>query len=205
MKKYSAIQSNIVTIFDLLFLASFLLSVIVLFAAAYAAIRGRVSRAFSILRVWLVCAALYLSVSVAVAYAAPQRVIAAGTPWCFDDWCLTVANAKRSDAVYNVDLRISSRARRVNQRANGAWIYLRDENDTRYEPVPDSAAVPLDVLLQPGESVAVKRSFQIPANVRELGLVTGHGGPPCGVMSLAIIGQGGCLFHKQTMIRLPLE
>lgn len=196
-------------IFDLLFLASFLVSVIVMIAAAYAAVRGRVSRAFSILGVWLVCAALYVGASVAVAYAAPQRMIATGTPWCFDDWCLTVENAKRAAGVYNVNLRISSEAKRVTQRANGAWIYLRDENDRHYDPVPDPAddpkEVPLDVLLQPGESVAAKRSFQVPADVRELGLVTGHGGPPCGLMSLVIIGQGGCLFHKQTMIRLPIE
>jgi len=65
--------------------------------------------------------------------------------------------------------------------------------------------MPLDVLLQPGESVAAKRSFRVPANIRELGLVTGMSGPPCGFMNLAIIGSGGCLFHKQTMIRLPLE
>jgi hypothetical protein len=45
----------------------------------------------------------------------------------------------------------------------------------------------------------------VPGNVRELGLVTGHGGPPCGLMSLVDIGQAGCLFHKQTMIRLPVE
>ena len=192
-------------VFDLLFLACFLVSVIALGTAAYAAIRGRVPRAFWILRVWLACAALYLGASVAVAYAAPQRVIAVGTPWCFDDWCLTVENVKRADRVFNVDLRISSEAKRVTQRANGAWIYLRDENDHHYEPLSDRAQVPLDVLLQPGESVAAKRSFKVPGNVRELGLVTGHGGPPCGVMSLAIIGSGGCLFHKQTMIRLPLE
>jgi hypothetical protein len=194
-----------VTIFDLLFLASFLLSVIVLVTAAYAAIRGRVSSAFSILRVWLVCAALYLTVSVAVAYAAPQRVIAAGDPWCFDDWCLTVASAKRADTNYTVNMLISSRAKRATQRANGAWIYVRDENDRHYEPMPDPAAVSLEVELAPGQSVAATRSFQVPASVGELGLVTGHGGPPCGVMRLAIIGSAGCLFHKQTMIRLPLE
>ena len=147
------------TIFDLLFLAAFLVSVIALIAAAYAAIRGNVPRAFSILGVWLVCAAAYLGASVAVAYAAPQRVIAAGEPWCFDDWCLTVENVKRTDSLYNVNLRISSEAKRVTQRANGAWIYLRDENDRHYEPLPDPAAVPLDVLLQPGESVAAKRTF----------------------------------------------
>ena len=45
------------TTFDLLFLASFLVSVVALVVAAYIAIRGRTARAFSILRVWLVCAA----------------------------------------------------------------------------------------------------------------------------------------------------
>jgi hypothetical protein len=193
------------TVFDLLFLASFLVSVIALAAAAYSAIRGRSSRAFSILRVWLVCAAVYLGISAAVAYAAPQRVIAVGSPWCFDDWCLTVEKVRHADANYTVDLLISSEAKRVTQRAKGAWIYLRDDNDTHYEPAPDPSDVPLDVLLQPGESVAAQRTFKVPANVRELGLVTGHGGPPCGFMSLVIIGQGGCLFHKQTMIRLPIE
>jgi hypothetical protein len=191
------------TIFDLLFLAAFLASVIVLVAAAYVAMRGNVTRAFSILGVWLTCAVVYLGISVAVAYAAPQRVIPVGTPWCFDDWCLTVENANRTEGTYTVNFQISSQAKRVTQRANGAWIYLRDENDKHYDPAP--ADVPLDILLQPGESIAAKRSFTVPANVHELGLVTGHGGAPCGVMSLVIIGGGGCLFHKQTMIQLPIE
>ena len=197
------------TPFDLLFLASFLVSIVILVTAAVVAIRGRASRAFSIVGVWLACAALYMAASVAVAYAAPQRIIAAGTPWCFDDWCLTVKDVERTGTRYNVNVLISSQAKRVTQRANGAWIYLRDENDTHYDPTPnpspDSKEVPLDVLLQPGESVLAERSFQVPVNVHELGLVTGHGGAPCGVMSLVIIGQAGCLFHKQTMIRLPIE
>jgi hypothetical protein len=193
------------TILDLLFLGCFLLSLIAFVAAAYAAIRGRVSRAFSILGVWLACAILYLAVSASVAYAAPQRVIAIGTPWCFDDWCLTVKNVQRADMNYNVDLLISSEAKRVTQRAKGAWIYLRDENDRHYKPFDDPGEVPLDVLLQPSESVAAQRRFHVPVKVHELGLVTGHPGPPCGLMSLVIIGNGGCLFHKQTMIRLPLE
>jgi hypothetical protein len=193
------------TIFDVLFLASFLASVIALGTAVYTAIRGRTARAFSILRVWLVCVAVYLGISVAVAYFAPQRVITVGSPWCFDDWCLTVEKVKHADTNYEVDILISSDAKRVTQRAKGAWIYLRDENDTHYEPTPNPSEVPLDVLLQPGESVAAQRSFKVPVNVRELGLVTGHGGPPCGLMNLVIIGQSGCLFHKQTMIRLPIE
>ncbi len=43
------------TIYDLLFLAAFLASMIALIAAAYAAVRGNVPRAFSILVVWLGC------------------------------------------------------------------------------------------------------------------------------------------------------
>jgi hypothetical protein len=193
------------TILDLLFLASFSVSLIVLFIAAYAAVRGRLSRAVWILGVWLAGALWYMATSLADAYAAPQRVIAIGTPWCFDDWCLTVNKVQHADTNYNVDLLISSEAKRVAQRANGAWIYLRDENDRHYAPFEDPGEVPLDVLLQPGASVAAQRRFHVPGKVRELGLVTGHGGPPCGLMSLVIIGQAGCLFHKQTMIRLPLE
>jgi hypothetical protein len=195
------------TILDLVFLECFLLSLIAFVAAAYAAIRGHVSRAFSILGIWLACAILYLGVSVSVPYAVPQRVIAIDTPWCFDDWCLTVKNVQHADMNYNVDMLISSEAKRVTQRAKGAWIYLRDENDRHYEPFDDPGQVPLDVLLQPGESIGAHRRFHVPAKVHELGLVTGHGGggPPCSWMSLLIIGNGGCLFHKQTMIRLPLE
>ena len=195
------------TILDLVFLGAFLVSVVALIAAAYAAIRGRVPRAFTILGVWLVCAIVYLGISVGVAYAAPQRVIEAGTPWCFDDWCLTVTRVMHADTNYNVDLLISSRAKRVTQRAAGAWIYLRDENDRHYEPFDDPGQTPLDVLLQPGQTVEAHRRFHVPAKVHELGVVTGHGGggPPCGVMSLLVIGEAGCLFHKQTMIRLPLE
>jgi len=193
------------TVFDLLFLASFLVSLIALGGAAYAAIRGRAARAFSILGVWTACVVVYLAISVAVAYAAPQRVIALGDPWCFDDWCLTVTKILHADTNYSVDLLISSEAKRVTQRAAGAWVYLRDENDRHYEPFEDPGQMPLDVLLQPGQSVTAHRRFHVPVQVHELGLVTGHGGPPCGLMSLVIIGQGGCLFHRQTMIRLPLE
>lgn len=191
------------TVFDLVFLAAFIVSVLTLVAAAYAAVRGHVPRAFAILRVWLVCAGVYLGISLAVAFFAPQRVIATGEPWCFDDWCLTVENGQRTDGTYTVNMLISSRAKRVTQRANGAWIYLRDENDIHYEPAPDPAEGPLDVLLKPGESVAAKREFKVPTNVHQLGLVTGHGSEPCS-WGILIIGQAGCLFHKQAMIRLPI-
>jgi len=155
--------------FDLVFLAAFAVSLITLIAAAIAAVRGHMPRAFSILRVWLICAALYLGISVAVAYAAPQRILQVGDPWCFDDWCLTVKNTQRADTNYTVNLLLSSQAKRVTQRANGAWIYLRDENDKHYDPAP--ADVPLDVVLQPGESVAATQASEMKSSHLIIGLM----------------------------------
>jgi hypothetical protein len=106
---------------------------------------------------------------------------------------------------YNVQLRISSRAGRVAQRAAGAWVYLIDGQGHRYSPEPDPSSVPLDVLLQPQESVTTSRIFRVPADVHDLGLITGHGGPYCGPMDILIIGEGGCLFGKPTMIRISGE
>jgi len=103
---------------------------------------------------------------------------------------------------YHVGLRIFSRAGRVSQRANEAWIYLIDDRGHLYSPDPDPSAVPLDVLLQPQESVTTSRVFNVPADAHRFGLITGHGGPYCGPMAWLIIGESGCLFGKPTMIRI---
>lgn len=197
------------SIFDLLFIVAFLTTVVTLATVAVSAIRGRRAQALKILQIYGVCAAGYLATGVAVAFLKPQRVIHAGDPWCFDDWCLTVDNVVRTPASsqvsYNVQLRISSRAGRVAQRAAGAWIYLIDSQGHRYSPQPDPSSTPLDVLLQPQESVTTSRIFRVPSDARGLGLITGHGGPYCGPMDVLIIGEGGCLFGKPTMIQISEE
>ncbi len=195
------------SIFDLVFILAFLATLAALTAAAVSALRGRHGAALRILRAYGICLAGYLAVSLAAAYLGPQRVLAVGEPWCFDDWCLTVDGVERTPGpslvTYNVKLRIFSRARRVSQRAKGAWIYLMDDRGRRYPPEADPTTVPLDVLLQPLESVTTSRLFRVPAEARHLGLVTGHGGPYCGPMNVLIIGAGGCLFNKPAMIRIP--
>jgi len=194
------------SLFDLLFLLAFLSSVITLAVAAVAAIRGQRPTALRILRVYGTCAAGYLLAGIAVSFLKPQRVIPVGEPWCLDDWCLTAEKVSRTPAAarisYQVGLRISSRAGRVAQRASGAWIYLIDDRGHLYSPDPDPSAVPLDVLLQPGESVTTSRVFEVPSGARGLGLVTGHGGPYCGPMDILIIGSASCLFKKPAMIRI---
>jgi hypothetical protein len=195
------------SIFDLLFLLTVLASVITLAVVAVFAIRGQRSRALRILRLYVACAAGYLMAGIAVSFLKPQRVVPVGEPWCFDDWCLTAEKVSKTPGAgarisYQVGLRISSQARRVTQRARGAWLYLIDDRGHLYSPDPDPNAIPLDVLLRPGESVRTSRVFEIPPGVRTLGLVTGHGGPYCGPMDILIIGSAGCLFQKPAMIRI---
>ena len=192
--------------FDLLFVAAFLAFVATLAVVVVRAVRGRRREAFRLLRGAGIAAAVYLAVGLIVSAITPRRVVAVGAPWCFDDWCLSVSSVdttRGTDGVrYTIGLRLESRARRVAQRAKGAWIYLIDARGRRYAPEPDSAAVPLDVLLLPGQSMATSRVFQVPAGVRQVGLITGHGGPYCGAMAFLVIGQAGCVFHKPAMIAI---
>jgi hypothetical protein len=190
-----------VTVFDLLFLASFFASLIALGAAAIFSLRGRNQAAVRILWNWSICAAVYVTISLLVGFAGQQRVLKVGEPWCFDDWCLTAEKVDRStEGAYSVALRISSTAKRITQRAKGAWIYLIDDQGRRYTPTSGADDVPLDVLLAPGQEVETSRAFQLPSRVQAVGLITGHGGPYCGAMSVLIVGGAGCLFRRPTMI-----
>ena len=193
------------TIFDLLFIVLVLTALGTLITAAITAVRGHGSRAVSILRRLGISAAVYVVVVMVVGLLSPQRVLAVGDAWCFDDWCLSVEKVTRTpappQAVYTVSIRIFSRARRVSQSAKGAWIYVIDGSGNRYAPEPDLEAVPLDAMLEPGESISTSRVFRVPADAAGLGLITGHGGPVW--LPNLIIGDAASIFHKPTFMRLP--
>ncbi len=194
------------TVFDLVFLVAALTSIVGLLVAVAMAAIGRRSKALGLVRVLAVFVVGYLCVSVTVAFLRPQRVLAVESPWCFDDWCLAVESMteRRTDqqVLHTFNLRIFSRARRVTQRASGAWIYLIDAQGHRYASTPAPNEIPLDVLLAPEESRRTARTFAMPESVRPVGFITGHGGDYCGVMTALIIGNAGCLFGKPTMIGL---
>jgi hypothetical protein len=195
------------TVFDLLFLAAALATTVTLLAVALLASSGRRAKALKVLEVLGICVVLYLGTGLTVSLLKPQRVFPIGDPWCADDWCLSVQQVTQTPAQsyvsYNVSLRIFSRARRVAQRARGAWLYMIDDRGRRYSPQPDPSEVTLDVLLQPGESVTTSRVFRIPGGAHVVGVVTEHGGPYCGPMDILVIGESGCVFNKPTMIRIP--
>jgi hypothetical protein len=127
-----------------------------------------------------------------------------GDPRCFDDWCITVENATRRPVggriAYLVTLRLSSTARRVSQREKSVAVYLTDDGGRRYNSTPQSADLPFDIQLGPQESVTATRTFEVPPDAQNLGLVITHeGGFPIGWF---IIGYESW-FHKPALVRLP--
>src|SRR2546428_341598 len=110
------------SVFDLVFIALFLVGIATLLLAAIYAMLGRRARAIGILKGFATGAAIYCGIVILVALVAPRRALSTGEPLCFDDWCITVEGAERtasqSEASYIVRLRVSSRARRATQREN---------------------------------------------------------------------------------------
>jgi len=189
------------TIFDLLFIASFLATVVVLVLVLIAAIRGRWSMLRNLLIGWGVFAAVYFGALVAISLATPQRLMSVGENRCWDDWCIAVTKVQRATttegALMTVTLRMSSSARRVTQRENGLNVHLIDDRGRRYEPVPSVSAKPFDVPLGPGESAETERVFQVPADSHGIGLAFTHAGP-----GKFIIGDDGSFLHKPTIVRI---
>ena len=188
------------TIFEPLFILCVLATVGVLILAAIAMIRGHRSQAVSKLKTLGIAAALYMGVVLAVAIASPRKTYAVGQMQCFDDWCITTTSARRTpQGTVEVNLRLSSRAKRVAQRELGTVVYLVDAQGRRFDPAPDPAIVPLDTRLQPGEAVDAPRRFDVPADARDLGLVYKHeGGFP---IQFFIIGENDSI-HGPAIVRL---
>ena len=164
------------TVFDLLFLGLLLAGVIALGVAAVSAFRGQSTRALAILGKLGACAATYVGMVYLVTFLLKPVELRVGEAQCSDDWCIAVDSAKRTPmnavAIYDVTLRIFSRARRVAQRELVAKdVYLVDAAWRRYDPILTGREVPLSTLLQPGESVTTSRRFEVPATDRDMGLM----------------------------------
>jgi len=191
------------SLFDLLFIALVLTSTGILVTALVMLLRGRRDEAARIALLWAGSAVVYLVIVYAVALLKPRRYLTVGEERCWDDWCAAVDNSTRepngTDVVYTTTLRLFSRARGVDQRANGVQLYLTDREGRRWDPEPDESALPFDTLLHARESKTTTRRFHVPADARDVGLVMLHGtgSPVC-----LIIGEDGCMYNKRTVIRL---
>jgi len=191
------------TFFDLLFIALVIAALATLIGAMISAIRGHRARALRILRTVALGALVYVGiVYIATAFSSPV-VLRPGDPECDDDWCIAVERVERTPQntimIYDVSLRIFSRARRVAQRENVARdVYLVDAHWKRYNPILTGAEVPLNTLLQPGGSVSSRRRFELPMDAHGIGLMVDRSSilPFC-----VIIGECEA-FHKGTVVTL---
>ena len=191
------------TVFDLLVIVLFFAAIGTLIVAAVLAVRGRWARALRLLGGLAGFTVVYVGIVYAATALSKEVVLRIGDPQCDDDWCIAVENAKRTPmnavARYDVTLRIFSRARRVSQREMGARdVYLVDPQWRRYDPVHTGAEVPLNTLLQPGESVTTSRRFEVPAEVRGIGLIVDR---PSILPICLVIGECEA-FHKGTIVRM---
>lgn len=192
------------TLFDLLFLLLFFAALATLFTVGWLALRKQFTRARVILRRLLLLTGVYMAIVIAVSLFSPRRILTGDGRQCFDDWCIAVTGVRHSSennaAKYSIDLRLSSRARRVTQRENNLSVYLTGSRNERYAPITDSSATPFNIPLQPRQSVIVSRSFVVPAAAKAVGLVITHEGAfPIGWF---IVGYD-TWFRKPAL--LPLE
>ena len=195
-------------LFTLLLILCVVASLVTFATAAYRAMRGRRSGAVRLLSRWATCVLAYLAISVVVSLARPGRIIEPDRDWCFDDWCIALEAVHQrpspsgSDVIYTTDLRIYNGAR-LPEGARGFWAYLRDQNARRFAPTAGAWQDVVAARVPPHGFARTSMDFVVPQGERQLGFVTGHGGPPCSLIpSILEIGQGGCLFHRPNMIRV---
>ena len=168
------------SLFDLLFILFFLAAVGTLLFAAWLALRRRLARARLILFRLVVSAVAYMAIVITVSLLSPRHIVKLGDPQCFDDICVAIAGFERAperDSIrYRVDVKLSSRARRVAQRENNLAVYLIDSRGQRFNAIANQSAAPFNALLGPGESAIASRSFVVPDQAAGVSAVIAHEG-----------------------------
>jgi hypothetical protein len=205
--------------FDLLFLALVLTTLIVLLAGLVQLARRRFGATGRLFLFYGLGLALYFSAVSAVGLTSPQRVVPMHEDRCFDEWCLavtdlrvedTLGGTKASGVYYVIELRISNHARRQAQRAASAAIHLLDQQGRQYDL--SSAGMlafeneygsipPLTLRMEPGDSYVTFQVFDLPKDAGAVSLTVEH---PVGFSpGWFIIGDESSLFHKPTIVPLP--
>lgn len=209
--------------FELILVITVLALLAGLIIVVVSVLRRRFHRAIQILKLCGGGLTLYLGIVVAVSLAAPQRVVALGEDWCFDDWCVTIDGASTAREIgqgqrtaqaggtfYIITLRISNRAHGRAQRASSAAVHLIDDQGRWYDLSAEGQAAfaavhgplePLTATLAVGQSIATTQVFELPPNTHPVALTIEH---PVGLgPGLLVIGDAASLLHRPTIVRLP--
>jgi hypothetical protein len=206
------------SIFDLLFLVSMFGVAIVAVRVIYLLIRTRWRAAGRAASWLLMFIAAYMLVLAGFSVAEPQQQVPIRTPRCFDDWCITVEEASRQDAIGTTratatfcvaTVRVSSRAKGRPQRETDVRVYLLDDRGHRFDVSPAGqraleqqglAGLPLTSFVDAGGSFESRLAFEVPRDVRQLSLVkTSWSWFPFRL----IIGDPQSWLHRPTVVPLP--
>jgi len=205
--------------FDLLFLLSVLVTLIVILVSVVNLLRRRFAQTGKLLLRYGLGVALYFLILITVSLTSPQRVVAMKVDRCFDDWCVGVedvtmkselGDVKPEGVFYVVTLQLSNQGRGRPQRVSSAAIHLLDGQGNSYAiSSPGMAAFeaqqgtipPLTSVIEVGQPIITYQVFDVPQDAADIGLTIRHPvGPAPG---LFIIGDEASLFHKPTIVRLP--
>ena len=147
--------------------------------------------------------AIYLAAVVVISLLTPRTIVSIGDGYCYDIWCVGVqqvnATPQGQNVVYTVNLRIFSDANHVQTRREKDSLYVLDERGRRFPLAQDASVIPLDVSVNPGESLNTSVTFLAPANARMLYLTADYSVTPWVPLYL---GSDISPFHRRTLLRL---
>ena len=103
-----------------------------------------------------------------------KLVVKVGDSYCSDIWCIGIdivnSTARGREIVYKLDVHIFSDANTVTTSAKGVSFFLLDERGRRFPLIIDPSVVPIDVTLNPHQSVNTLLTFVTASDVRQLSL-----------------------------------
>ncbi len=177
------------TIFDLLFIATFLFVSVSALAAVILLVWRRNAAAKKMSLVFAVYLSVYFGILIATSILSKQRMVAMGENQCFDEWCLRVVDVayaaapKSGNTLAIVTMEVSNRGRARPQSEPQTFVYIVDDRGNTYWQSREAQAEyershgrsrALTSMITAGDTISVKQIFELPKNVGHLALIIGH-------------------------------
>lgn len=106
----------------------------------------------------------------------PQTVVNRGESFCYDIWCIGVTgvtpSAYSGNVVYKVNVHIFSDAGSGGKIHGKMNLFLVDEHDRRFAPLPDSSVIPFAQELAPQEGIDTTLTFRVMSDATHLYLIS---------------------------------
>lgn len=147
---------------------------------------------------------VYLGAAVLASVLTPRTIVSLGDGYCYDLWCVEVRQGNATPVghsiLYTAQIRIFSDANQVPTYREKDFLYGLDDQGRRFPVFQRSSVLPpLDLTVNPGESVKTSLSFLAPANVRNVYLT---GSPRAMPWVYLYFGSDLAPFHRRTLLRV---